>query len=74
MVPVGQHMANLRRKGAKNGLGKDPEQAALRAAQLTEIDPDWNCPWPLHWQRHWVAPVRGCAACDTYRRETANSA
>ncbi|MFE3220865.1 DEAD/DEAH box helicase [Streptomyces antimycoticus] len=53
MVPVGQHMANLRRKGAKNGLGKDPERAAVRAAQLTEIDPDWACPWPLDWQRHY---------------------
>ncbi|MEW2622977.1 Helicase associated domain protein [Streptomyces sp. NPDC048106] len=53
MVPVGQHMANLRRKGAKNGLGKDPERAAARAAQLTAIDPDWDCPWPLHWQRHY---------------------
>ncbi|MYW46046.1 DEAD/DEAH box helicase [Streptomyces sp. SID161] len=53
MVPIGQHMANLRRKGAKNGLGKDPERAAVRAAQLTEIDPDWNCPWPLDWQRHY---------------------
>ncbi|MEZ0163072.1 DEAD/DEAH box helicase [Streptomyces griseorubens] len=50
MIPVGQHMANLRRKG---GLGKDPERAAVRAAQLTEIDPDWNCPWPLNWQRHY---------------------
>ncbi|MEU8949624.1 helicase associated domain-containing protein, partial [Streptomyces sp. NPDC048489] len=53
MVPIGQHMANLRRKGAKNGLGKDPERAAMRAAQLTEIDPDWDCPWPLSWQRHY---------------------
>ncbi|WP_398654121.1 Helicase associated domain protein [Streptomyces parvulus] len=53
MVPIGQHMANLRRKGAKNGLGKDPERAAARAAQLTEIDPDWDCPWPLNWQRHY---------------------
>ncbi|KKZ69942.1 helicase [Streptomyces showdoensis] len=53
MVPVGQHMANLRRKGTKNGLGKDPERAAVRAAQLTAIDPDWNCPWPLDWQRHY---------------------
>ncbi|MGW7688508.1 Helicase associated domain protein [Streptomyces asiaticus] len=53
MVPVGQHMANLRRKGAKNGLGKDPERAAVRAAQLTEIAPDWDCPWPLDWQRHY---------------------
>ncbi|MFF4174256.1 Helicase associated domain protein [Streptomyces sp. NPDC001744] len=53
MMPIGQHIANLRRKGAKNGLGKDPERAAVRAAQLTEIDPDWDCPWPLNWQRHY---------------------
>ncbi|MGW3115449.1 Helicase associated domain protein [Streptomyces sp. NPDC001091] len=53
MMPIGQHMANLRRKGTKNGLGKDPKRAALRAAQLTEIDPDWDCPWPLDWQRHY---------------------
>ncbi|MFC8174949.1 Helicase associated domain protein [Streptomyces sp. NPDC057325] len=52
MMPIGQHMANLRRKGAKNGLGKDPDRAAERAAQLTAIDEDWNCPWPLDWQRH----------------------
>ncbi|MFE2463640.1 Helicase associated domain protein [Streptomyces sp. NPDC059402] len=52
-VPVGQHMANLRRKGAKNGLGKDPKRAKQRAAQLTVIDPDWDCPWPLDWQRHY---------------------
>ncbi|MFD5556061.1 Helicase associated domain protein [Streptomyces sp. NPDC127068] len=50
MVPIGQHMANLRRK---NGLGKDPERAAARAAQLTAVDPDWNCEWPLNWQRHY---------------------
>lgn len=50
MVPIGQHTANLRRKG---GLGKDPERAAARAAQLTAIDEDWNCPWPLDWQRHY---------------------
>ncbi|MGV9843425.1 Helicase associated domain protein [Streptomyces fungicidicus] len=50
MVPIGQHTANLRRKG---GLGKDPEQAAVRAKQLAAIDPDWNCPWPLDWQRHY---------------------
>jgi hypothetical protein len=53
MVPVGQHMANLRRKGTKSGLGKDPERARERAAQLTAIDPDWDCPWPLDWQRHY---------------------
>ncbi|MFD4976894.1 Helicase associated domain protein [Streptomyces sp. NPDC058424] len=53
MVPIGQHMANLRRKGQKNGLGKHPERAAVRAEQLTAIDPDWNCPWPLDWQRHY---------------------
>ncbi|MEV7197967.1 Helicase associated domain protein [Streptomyces sp. NPDC093510] len=50
MAPVGQHMANLRRKG---GLGKDAERAAERAKQLEAIDPDWNCPWPLDWQRHY---------------------
>ncbi|MGW1929956.1 Helicase associated domain protein [Streptomyces sp. NPDC001919] len=50
MLPIGQHMANLRRKG---GLGKDPERAAERAAQLAAIDPDWNCPWSLDWQRHY---------------------
>ncbi|WP_079042323.1 DEAD/DEAH box helicase [Streptomyces aureus] len=49
MVPIGQHMANLRRKG---GLGKDPERAAARAQQLAAIDEDWNCPWSLDWQRH----------------------
>ncbi|MFD8119342.1 DEAD/DEAH box helicase [Streptomyces microflavus] len=50
MVPVGQRLANLRRTG---GLGKNPERAARRAQQLAEIDPDWNCPWPLNWQRHY---------------------
>jgi hypothetical protein len=52
-VPIGQHMANLRRKGAKNGLGKDPKRAEQCAAQLAAIDPDWDCPWPLDWQRHY---------------------
>ncbi|MEU5735499.1 MULTISPECIES: DEAD/DEAH box helicase [Streptomyces] len=50
MVPIGQHMANLRRK---DGLGKNPERATVRAQQLTAIDPDWNCSWPLDWQRHY---------------------
>ncbi|MFE2078194.1 DEAD/DEAH box helicase [Streptomyces misionensis] len=49
-VPIGQHIANLRRKG---GLGKDAERAAVRAKQLAAIDEDWNCPWPLNWQRHY---------------------
>ncbi|MGW2477749.1 Helicase associated domain protein [Streptomyces sp. NPDC001665] len=48
-LAIGQLLANLRRK---NGLGKDPQRAETRAAQLAEIDPDWNCPWPLDWQRH----------------------
>ncbi|MEU8502071.1 Helicase associated domain protein [Streptomyces lavendulae] len=52
MVPIGQHMANLRRTGAKNGLGKNENTATTRAAQLAQIDNDWNCPWPLDWQRH----------------------
>ncbi|EFL19402.1 conserved hypothetical protein [Streptomyces sp. C] len=45
-------MANLRRKGAKNGLGKNDDTATTRAEQLAAIDKDWNCPWPLDWQRH----------------------
>lgn len=53
MVPSGQHMANLRRKGAKNGLGKNEDTATTRAAQLAAIDKDWNCTWPLDWQRHY---------------------
>ncbi|WP_327379092.1 Helicase associated domain protein (plasmid) [Streptomyces sp. NBC_01216] len=48
-LAIGQLLANLRRK---NGLGKDPDRAEARAAQLAAIDPDWNCPWPLDWQRH----------------------
>ncbi|MEU9198357.1 DEAD/DEAH box helicase [Streptomyces hundungensis] len=50
-VAIGQLMANLRRKG---GLGKDTQRAIHRAQQLTAIDPDWNCPWPLDWQRHYA--------------------
>ncbi|MEU3148581.1 Helicase associated domain protein [Streptomyces sp. NPDC006999] len=50
MVPIGQHLANLRRKV---GLGKDAERAAVRAQQLAAVDEDWNCPWPLDWQRHY---------------------
>ncbi|MFC9627101.1 Helicase associated domain protein [Streptomyces sp. NPDC056930] len=48
-VAIGQLLANLRRT---DGLGKIPKRATERAAQLAEIDPDWNCPWPLDWQRH----------------------
>ncbi|MEN8656363.1 Helicase associated domain protein [Streptomyces sp. 21So2-11] len=50
MVPIGQHLANLRRKG---GLGKDADRAAERAQQLAAVDKDWDCPWPLDWQRHY---------------------
>ncbi|MGW4840500.1 Helicase associated domain protein [Streptomyces globisporus] len=49
-LAIGQLLANLRRKG---GLGKDAERATARAEQLAAIDPDWNCPWPLDWQRHY---------------------
>ncbi|MFJ3728844.1 hypothetical protein ACIPYQ_40660 [Streptomyces sp. NPDC090045] len=40
-------------QGFKNSLGKDPDRAAERAAQLTAIDEDWDCPWPLDRQRHY---------------------
>jgi hypothetical protein len=56
--PIGQHLVNLRRP---LGLGKNPERAEQRAAQLKDIDPDWNAPWPLDWQRHW-AILRDLAA------------
>lgn len=49
-LAIGQLVANLRRTG---GLGKNPERAAARAAQLEAIDEDWACPWPLDWQRHY---------------------
>ncbi|OKI40110.1 hypothetical protein A6A29_40100 [Streptomyces sp. TSRI0281] len=50
LVAIGQLMANLRRT---DGLGKDPERATARGEQLAAIDQDWNCPWPLDWQRHY---------------------
>ncbi|GAA2417510.1 Helicase associated domain protein [Streptomyces mauvecolor] len=59
-VRIGMDLANLRRPG---GLGKDPHRAATRAAQLAEIDADWNCPWPLNWQRHY-AVLRDLAQAD----------
>lgn len=60
-LAIGQFLANLRRKG---GLGKNPERAAVRAEQLTAIDPDWACPWSLDWQRHYrvLADLAGTEA------------
>lgn len=49
----GQSAGRSPTSAEKNGLGKNPERAATRAAQLTALDPDWNCPWPLDWQRHY---------------------
>ncbi|MEV6733755.1 Helicase associated domain protein [Streptomyces sp. NPDC051364] len=48
-LAIGQLMANLRRTG---GLGKNETTTETRAGQLAAIDQDWNCPWPLDWQRH----------------------
>ncbi|UFR07641.1 helicase associated domain-containing protein [Streptomyces sp. Go40/10] len=53
--PVGQWLANVRKDG---GLGKDPERAARRAAQLADIDPDWRPAWPVDWQRTYAAVAR----------------
>ncbi|MFE5098017.1 helicase associated domain-containing protein [Streptomyces sp. NPDC056638] len=50
LVPIGQLIANLRRKGS---LGKNAERAQARAKQLATIDEEWCCPWPLDWQRHY---------------------
>ncbi|MGI5473275.1 helicase associated domain-containing protein [Streptomyces sp. CA-132043] len=41
LVPVGQHITNLRRP---DGLGKNPARAGARAAQLAAIDEDWKLP------------------------------
>ncbi|MGK5499934.1 Helicase associated domain protein [Streptomyces sp. URMC 125] len=57
--PIGQWLTNCRRP---QGLGKDPERAAQRAARLAEIDPDWNPAekgWTVDWQRQYSA-VRSC--------------
>lgn len=51
-VAVGQWLANLRRPG---GLGRNEERAAHRREALKAIDPDWNPPWPVDWQRHYAA-------------------
>jgi hypothetical protein len=58
--PVGQLLHNLRRPA---GLGKDPDRAQRRADQLAAIDPDWNCPWSLDWQRPY-AVLRDLANAD----------
>ncbi|MFF9056802.1 Helicase associated domain protein [Streptomyces erythrochromogenes] len=53
-VQVGQWLTNIRRPG---GLGKDPERAERRAAQLAAVDPDWNpaaLGWTVDWQRHYA--------------------
>ncbi|MGK5450470.1 Helicase associated domain protein [Streptomyces radiopugnans] len=57
--PVGQWLTNCRRP---QGLGKDPQRAAQRAARLAAIDPDWNPTekgWTVDWQRQYAA-VRTC--------------
>ncbi|MFE3181878.1 helicase associated domain-containing protein [Streptomyces violascens] len=50
-VRIGMDLTNLRRA---DGLGKDPDRANTRAAQLAEIDADWNCPRRPNWQRHYA--------------------
>ncbi|MEU6556278.1 helicase associated domain-containing protein [Streptomyces sp. NPDC046915] len=53
--PVGQWLANCRKKG---GLGKDTTTAARRAQQLAAIDEDWRPGWPVDWQRTYAAVAR----------------
>ncbi|MCX4718737.1 helicase associated domain-containing protein [Streptomyces virginiae] len=53
-IAVGQWLTNIRRPG---GLGKDPDRAERRAAQLAAIDPDWHpgtLGWTVDWQRHYA--------------------
>ncbi|MFE5796356.1 Helicase associated domain protein [Streptomyces sp. NPDC056503] len=54
-IAIGRLVSNLRRPGA---LGKDPDRATARAARLAALDPDWNCPWPLDWQRQYRVLAR----------------
>ncbi|MFJ4585643.1 DEAD/DEAH box helicase [Streptomyces echinatus] len=60
--PVGQWLANVRKQG---GLGKDPERAARRAAQLAAIDPDWRPNWPVDWQRSYAGVAQLLALGST---------
>ncbi|MGP3953501.1 Helicase associated domain protein [Streptomyces sp. 7N604] len=48
---IGQALANFRKPG---GLGKNAERARSRDGLLRAIDPDWNPPWPISWQRHYA--------------------
>ncbi|MEU6063705.1 helicase associated domain-containing protein [Streptomyces sp. NPDC047082] len=50
--PVGQWLANCRKKG---GLGKNPTTAERREQQLAAIDEDRRPAWPIDWQRHYAA-------------------
>ncbi|THA65768.1 helicase [Streptomyces sp. A0642] len=47
--PLGQWLGNQR---AHRRTGRRP-MAANRARALADIDPWWNPPWPLKWQRHY---------------------
>lgn len=49
----GAHRATLGQPPAQGRPREGPKRAAERAKQLAAIDPDWNCPWPLDWQRHY---------------------
>ncbi|WP_435059646.1 Helicase associated domain protein [Streptomyces sp. bgisy060] len=53
---IGQALANFRKPG---GLGKNAERARARDGLLRAVDPDWNPPWPISWQRHY-AGLRAC--------------
>ncbi|MCZ7430153.1 DEAD/DEAH box helicase [Streptomyces sp. WMMC1477] len=47
--PVGQFLENLRKKNGGTVLTETRDTA------LREIDPYWNPPWPVAWQRHYTA-------------------
>ncbi|MCX4967258.1 hypothetical protein OHA98_21310 [Streptomyces sp. NBC_00654] len=49
LVAVGQLMASLRKR--RTAPAKTQERAETRTEQLATIDGDWDCPWPLDWQR-----------------------
>ncbi|OKJ80709.1 hypothetical protein AMK32_23320 [Streptomyces sp. CB01883] len=45
--------ARERRMPALRGWLVSGTARRLRSCATTAIDEDWNCPWPLDWQRHY---------------------
>ncbi|MCD2469587.1 helicase associated domain-containing protein [Streptomyces sp. MBT42] len=66
--PLGQWLGNQRRvrRSDRRPLSAD------RAQALADIDPWWNPPWALSWQRHYYR-ARDAAAAGSSRLRTASA-